>query len=369
MPQGSSTFLGEEGGNRTFPQNSTSSPQLLTSDTARQGIVSPTQLALNKVAGAITFEQGSSTVVRFAESGTGHLYETTLETGILKRLTNTTIPKVEEAVWVERGRGVILRYLSDTGTIKTFYGKAPTSATSTDQPLTGSFLPDGITELISLGDGSTIFYLTPANDGIEGYIATSVGGNKTKVFSSPVRAWQVREVDKDTVLLYPNASWLTSGITGLLNVRTQRIEYFLGGTFGLTAHTNPKRDITIFSKREGSSLSLYALNRAENETVALSPSALPEKCVWSKIKTTIVYCAIGQEPLGENMPDVWYRGSTGFTDDIWSMDTSIGGSSVASELSSIAVIDATNLFLDRREGYLFFTNRKDRTLWVTPLQP
>jgi len=66
------------------------------------------------MAGALAFKNDSDLKIRFVDKATGHVFEANTEDVNLERLTNTTLPKIEEAIWAG-GNSVILRYLKEDG--------------------------------------------------------------------------------------------------------------------------------------------------------------------------------------------------------------------------------------------------------------
>ena len=65
-----------------------------------------------------------ATMVRYMDRATGNVYDTRVDTMKQTRLSNTTIPKVYEAMWGNGAETVLARYLKeDNATIETFIGK------------------------------------------------------------------------------------------------------------------------------------------------------------------------------------------------------------------------------------------------------
>ncbi|HVY54354.1 MAG TPA: hypothetical protein VHC46_01210, partial [Thermodesulfobacteriota bacterium] len=92
-------------------------------------------------AGAVAFDVGSSTIIRYVERATGHVIETGSDSSSSDQISNITIPKIREALWATNGQNVVLRYLKDNeGTIRTFLGRIST----TTKTIEGTFLADDI---------------------------------------------------------------------------------------------------------------------------------------------------------------------------------------------------------------------------------
>jgi hypothetical protein len=114
----------------------------------------------------------------------------------------------------------------------------------------------------------------------------------------------------------------------------------------------------------GSKLGIFDVK--SHSVKELNLYSLPEKCVWSANGVT-VYCAVPADMSSGEYPDSWYQGLVSFTDRFVKIDASTLGMSVIADSAYQTPVDATHLFLDDKEGILFFTNKKDSTLWSLDL--
>ena len=89
-------------------------------------------------------------------------------------------------------------------------------------------------------------------------------------------------------------------------------------------------------------------------------TTLPEKCVFSKTDENKIYCAVPISMPSAKYPDEWYQGLISFSDNLWQINVNTG---IAKIIFYKSDFDITNLFTDKNENYLFFTNKKDSTLW------
>src|SRR3989338_4086116 len=111
-----------------------------------QGIIpSVRQVSAVPVSGATVFLRGAYQVIRYVERTTGNVFETMVDSLATTRISNMTVPRIQEAAFYANGNGIILRYL-DGETIKTF--SARVSTRSEERRLQGGFLPDNITEIV-----------------------------------------------------------------------------------------------------------------------------------------------------------------------------------------------------------------------------
>ncbi len=94
-----------------------------------------------------------------------------------------------------------------------------------------------------------------------------------------------------------------------------------------------------------------------------------DKCVWSKLNPSEVYCAVPTEIPTGIYPDDWYRGNVQFADQIWHLDTVTGEVHIIANLLSLSneLIDVINPELDPKENFLYFMNKRDLTLWSLDL--
>ncbi len=107
------------------------------------------------------------------------------------------------------------------------------------------------------------------------------------------------------------------------------------------------------------------LNISNENTTPITLKTLPEKCVWSQLNNSVVYCAVPDSIPRATYPDQWYQGIVSFSDSIWMINTKTGVTKDLAPLRQISNgdIDAINLSLDSKEDYLTFMNKRDLSLW------
>ena len=99
-------------------------------------------------------------------------------------------------------------------------------------------------------------------------------------------------------------------------------------------------------------------------------NTLPQdKCVWSHLKTSVIYCAVPSEDLPSNLPDSWYLGKVIFNDAIYKIDTQTDSVTLLHTPDPNNQIDILSPFLAEDESFLFFTNKLTNLLWALPLSP
>lgn len=339
------------------------------------------QISTEAQSGAVMFEaegQSNNTQVRYIDKATGNVYQSSLAFIEKNRVTNTTIPKIAEALWLGDGNSVVLRYTDTSEMIKNFYAElvAPPATTTIDteevgelQELRGSFVTGNITG-VAIEPGKTgnerALYLSEGTNGVVGFVSNPDGTRATTIFNSPLRDWLVSWPKRDTVTVTTKASGGIPGYLYFINSTSGNMRRILGNINGLTTLTNPDASRVLFSESGATSLTLGVQNVTGTTTrLMLTQTTLPEKCVWSKRDTAIVYCATPKSIPNAKYPDTWYQGTVSFNDVIWKINTTNQQSEIISDPRDMAGVDvdAIELSLSENENYLIFTNKKDYKLW------
>jgi len=115
---------------------------------------------------------------------------------------------------------------------------------------------------------------------------------------------------------------------------------------------------------------LFIHTTEKGESIRAPITTLPEKCVWGNDNIT-VYCGVPSDFGQGAYPDIWYQGVVSFSDVIWMLNTETNAVELLATPIELAntEMDIIKPFLSENENYLFFTNKKDMSLWVFDLQP
>lgn len=319
----------------------------------------------------------TNTAVRYMERGLGHIYETQLSTYAESRIVNETRSQIGEALWGNGGKSVVVRFVddSDDGAIKTRIlniGSSPVSfarGTSTESISTNFlkteevFLPDFIPFMATAEDSADkLFYL----EGSSGTITTFKDTNVSKIFSSAFTEWLPQFPNQKLVTLTTKPSATVPGHLFFLNTGTKAVTKTLGNINGLTTLTSRDGKLVLYSETKSGDPELSVYNVSENTFHPLYLQTLPEKCVWSFKKTTLVYCAVPQTLPKASYPDQWYQGLVSFSDDLWEIDTKtfITKKILTPRTLGASVLDMTNLAVSSDDTFLIFINKTSGTPWV-----
>jgi len=235
--------------------------------------------------------------------------------------------------------------------------------------LAGTFLEDDITHMTISPSGEQFFYIMPFGTSVIGIIENFIDNKKNQIFDSPFTEWLPQWPEENTLALTTKASGTTGGFLYFLKTETEEFEKILGDVSGLTTNVNTDATAIFYSESIDGGFSSHLLDINNYDRKKINVSTLPEKCVWSAKNTRIIYCGVPGTVPNNVYPDVWYQGIVSFSDTLWkiNVDTNILELLVVPAAVIGQEIDVINPFLGPNEKYLFFTNKKDSTLWSLKL--
>ena len=327
------------------------------------------QITNTPIAGAIIFpvevgEQVEGEIenysnIRYIEKATGHIYETTTNSLTQSRISNTTIPKIQESIWLD-SQSLIIRYLDDNDIIKTFSAELVIDDLG-DQKLEGVFLQDDVKEIIKFG--KKIFYLLDGGKGSIGVISDKDNENKKIIFESPLEEWLLTNTDNKYINFTTKPEITTAGFSFLFNTETGSFNKIIGDKSNLSTLINKSFDV-LYSEYGKLGPKLYVYNNEEKTNIEIYIQTFPEKCVWDK-EGTYLYCGVPIEELSNYDLTKWYKGLTSFSDDIWKINTETNMAEflISPREFGVGDIDIMNPILNEDGNYLLFTNKKDYSLW------
>ncbi|MCX6754565.1 MAG: peptidoglycan-binding domain-containing protein [Candidatus Nomurabacteria bacterium] len=292
--------------------------------------------------------------IRYVERMNGHIYKMFLDTKNKEKISNSTIPSIYETFFDNTGNTFVYRYLSEDKSINSFM--ASLGAPS------GEFLPQNISDFSTSIDKTKFFYITENNNGASGVVGTFGNTKKDIVFNSPFTEWLSQWDNNQKIYLTTKPSYTANGTIFVLNTTTKTTTKVFGGVPGLTTLVNHNGSLVLFSTSTSSGPKLSIFDIKKHTTKELDRYGLSDKCVWS-IDNITIYCSVPNVINGNQYPDSWYQGLVSFDDFFIKINSTTGDSETIANSTSETPVDGTNLFLDKQEKTLFFTNKKDSTLW------
>ena len=297
--------------------------------------------------------------IEYIERKNGHIYKMPWDSKVAEKISNSTIPNIYEAFFNSFNKTVIYRYLSVDNTISSFM-----ATLGADK---GEFLPQNIYDISISKDKNKFFYLTKNDNGVTGAIGSFGSTKREVVFNSPFTEWLSEWDTNQKIFLTTKPSYDVLGSMFMLNSTNKTTTKVLGGIAGLTTTINGKGTLVLYSSstKTGPKLGVFDINK--HLTKDLDSYGLSEKCVWALDAVTI-YCAVPNTILGNQYPDYWYQGLISFDDYFVKINTETGEKVTIANSINETPVDGTHLFLSNNEDTLFFTNKKDYTLWSLDLR-
>lgn len=297
--------------------------------------------------------------VRFIERQSGNIYAFRVHDRVLTRISNRTLPGIQEAVWTTDGARAFVRYLTRAtdGTEHVDTYALPADGGE------GYFLEQDL-EQVAVRATSTVFSLLANTSGSIGSLSAPDGTNIRTLFTSALSRLRGSFSGGDIVVTTKASSGL-DGYAFLVNGGS--FTRILGPFRGLATLPNSEGTSVLFSYVDANRTYLRVLDLATRNTTALPLVTLAEKCVWEP-GGRAVYCGVPTAVAG-NVPDEWYQGAKTFSDRIWRIDLDTRLATLIVDPGQVAsvAIDAVALTIDSESDTLVFTNKKDGTLWVYDL--
>lgn len=329
------------------------------------------------VSGFITFDKKQAstsstteTYIHFTETATGHIFETKNTSSETTRLSNTTLSKYSDVLFLSPLSFVARRWNNDTSTIETFVGSLVHESTSTDTLVTkGALISPNIKEVVVFGNA--LFNLYSSVGGSLGYLETPAGGKDVLVFKSALSDWNLDWVSSKLITFETKPSMEDPGYFFVFNTENGSFKSVLGNIYGLTAKASPNLQSLLYSESKNNTILTFYKNTKTEAILQLRSTTLPEKCVWSTKDQNIVYCFVPNTIPQGNYPDDWYKGKVEFSDSLIKIDVSTGSENVLVNLNneSGSDIDAIKPSLNATDGYIYFINKRDGSLWSYDVRP
>ena len=317
------------------------------------GVVVPGAAIVSK--GDMGTSSPASTDIFFIERQSGHVFSYHLETGTLTRISNRTVPAIQEAYWLPDASRALVRYLSgnEFETIHTYFLPA------NGDP--GSFFPENLTSVAV--SSSSILIAASSDTGSLISLVRPDGTEAQSVFATPLSSIRASFAGKTSYLVATKASASLDGYAFLIDGKGDS-SVLAGPLKGLTALASPSGAWIIISASDGRSMRTMLVRAETRETIELPIGTIADKCTWSADES-VAYCGVPFNPPSGAYPDDWYRGDTAFSDRLWKIDVKGRFAERILDFSKETgvALDATSLATDANNRILVFTNKNDGSLW------
>ncbi len=309
------------------------------------------QLTTKPVIGARIIDKASTTIMRYVEAGTGHVFDIDLVSGQEVRVSQISVPSAEKAVVSPNGSYVAIRSgLGNEGLVTLIDLSNLANPTSTK-------LPNQM-RTFAFGYNNELLFTETSLGQTEGkgYLPSTATTRRlfTAPFVSHEMAWSESSTTNHIIYTKPAASMIGYAY----EVAASGLKRFPYSGFGMTITQSGGTRFVGRMMDGGYRATIINATGQGSE----SPAALiPEKCTSSKAD---LYCASPFELTEGNFPDAWYKGQFVSNDNLWKIDG--GGATIVAFPSRTLGrnLDVVDLRLSQNGQMLYFVNRIDNTLWL-----
>jgi hypothetical protein len=301
------------------------------------------------------------TEIRFIERASGNVYAYRAHERTLTRLSNRTLPGIQEASWLTDGSMAYVRFLTSTpdGEVVDTYALQAEGAE-------GYFLEKGLS-IVETHGTRLLFTLLGSSTGSTGTIAAARGAAAPKtLFTSPLASIRFYLAD-NRYFAATRASAQLDGYAFIVSPVSGTFSRVIGPYRGLTILPSPSGNNVLYSFMDRGTLRLGIIDIETRTATPLPVATFADKCVWS-LDERHIYCGVPRALTG-SLPDEWYQGVVGFNDRIWSIDLAVRVATLVIDPTEVAEtnIDAIGLTLDAQDDMLTFVDRVTGALYTYDL--
>jgi hypothetical protein len=316
------------------------------------------QLTTRAVAGYTSTTTSTGTVVRYAERGTGYVYDIDLATGVETFQSRTTIPQITSAVFSPDATHVALTSYQG-GTPNVFVGT----------------LENGGVVGINLEPGASNLAFTPTND-----IRYTIAQNGATTGYRHNLTTETRTTEFIFNFVNIITDWRDGGTKPYLTTKPastlEGFMYQIDGTnvrpvvrsgLSLTSLVGDTTIITTY--RTGDGYESFAVKTGDGFEIRLPITALKEKCVFDPADENFLWCAAPAANIPPDFIDNWYKGTVQTNDMLWLIDTAKESARLVASPEKILsrTLDIISLQTTPTGTALLFKNKTDQTLWLYDL--
>ncbi|MDO8522178.1 MAG: hypothetical protein Q7S08_02735 [bacterium] len=340
----------------------------------------------------------SSSLLYFAERGTGYILKADTSTGSLTRLTNKLFPRIYEAVFDSLGDAV-LRSIDNGGNITSFAGNVrdqnalassspnKSAGSSGTTAFSGQYLESNILAAATSQGTRELLLLVPGENGGSDVVLSSWDGAKQKtLFSSPLSGWKLFSLSDGRIFL---STLPSDGVAGYaFEIQNGALVPRLRNIPGLTFLPRTLSGAALFGQSVGGDVSLFFSPKEGAGAVYLPIRTVADKCVWAppaippsgkKAKADsgppvvagpvdgllIAYCAVPNNFASKSFLTDWYMGTTHTSDTWWRVDASTGQVTPLLEPGDTEqTFDVENPTIDSAGEQIAFMDAGDKSLWL-----
>jgi hypothetical protein len=303
--------------------------------------------------------------VKYYSKNDGKVYQTDFDGNGKKTISNKTLPGIEDVLWSPDKTKVITRFKSLSGRPQfNFYDYGSA---------TGGALSSNIDTVIWQSNSRIIYkyFNSKAKEGSLN-ISDPNGKNWTNLTPLNTKYISLAPIPKSGLIsVWSAPDAFTETFFGSVPILGGETQVLSSGSFGADYLWSNDGNYVLTSssdKKGGTKINLALLDNKGGNSRTLNVPTFVSKCVWSKDNKTIYYALPGGVPDNSILPNDYTNGKINTTDTFWKVDITTGEKSRIVDLDKIKnQLDATDLFLNSNESFLFFVNSIDGKLYKITL--
>ncbi len=329
-----------------------------------------TRIKINSEGQELTEEYlATSTVVRFQERATGHIYDVFEFIQAPQKVSNVTQQKIYNTLFSNnKDQFVYQAPTYNYEQVQSTLGILSFS-TTTGVTLEKKDISSSVSDFVFNKNSNKLIYSIKQN-GVSAILTSNIDRtNEKTVTTLYFNDFVLDPLNKDDVVLTTKASQTAPGYAYILNTTTGSLTKILGNIPGLLVKVSPDKKYYIYSQSERSRPSLRAYDTENKTTNILSIDTLPsEKCVFSQKNTSEAYCFGSLIYKSAQYPDDWYKGKIFNEESLYKISLTNGFvSSVYTFEPDKLAFDVMNIQIVNKDQFIVFQNKYDLTLWSIDL--
>jgi hypothetical protein len=319
----------------------------------------------------------TSTVVRFQERATGHLFDVFEFIPTPEKVSNITVQKIYNTIFTNN----VNEFLEQTPTfnseqIKTVFAKnipAQQSGTSTpqEQRLDQRDISTTISDFIFIKQTNKLIYSIKTGDSSNVYTSDTQRNNEILIGNIPFSEFTLEPINNSYVLLQTKASAAAVGYAYTLNISTGVLTKFIGNVSGLLTKVSPNLNYYLYIESNQGRPITRGYDATTGITRRIGLDTIPEKCSFSEKNNAILYCFGSLQYKSATYPDDWYKGKVFNDEDLYKIDLSTGIVEVVyvfGEEETLVDFDVIKPLTTFNDNFIVFQNKNDLTLWSIHLE-
>jgi len=310
----------------------------------------------------------TSTVVRFQERATGHMYDVFEFIESPQKISNATIQKIYNTLFSTNKNQFVYQNLTfDNEKIITSFAKLVFS-TSTGVVLEKNTISSAVTDFVYNKNSNKLVY-SVKQDGVSAIYTSNLDRTNEKLVTTvPFTEFILDPLTSTEVVLTTKASQTIPGYAYILNTTTGSLNKILGNIPGLLVKVSPDKKFYLYSQSEQTRPSIRSYNTSTQKTNLGTIDTIPEKCVFSQKDTNEVYCFGSLVYQSAQYPDDWYKGKVFNSDSLFKINLANNFISVIYSFEADKLtFDVINPQLTTNDSFMVFQSKYDLTLWSLDL--